>query len=86
MNKEARIVNSSLVKVAVQCSASTCVVNQTLVLRINICGENRYLRQADNRCQHLFGGTTTSNELQEIDRIMVQNLTHKHQHLNKRHF
>jgi hypothetical protein len=25
------------------------VVNQSLVLRINICGENRHLRQARNR-------------------------------------
>jgi hypothetical protein len=31
-----------LAKVAVQCSADTFVVNQTLVLRINICGENRH--------------------------------------------
>jgi len=41
--------NSGLAKVAVQCSADTFVVNQTLVLRINICGENRHLRQAPNR-------------------------------------
>jgi len=41
--------NSGLAKVAVQCSADTFVVNQTLVLRINICGENRHLRQAANR-------------------------------------
>ena len=41
--------NSGLAKVAVQCSADSFVVNQTLVLRINICGENRHLRQAANR-------------------------------------
>jgi len=41
--------NSGLAKVAVQCSADTFVVNQTLVLRINICGKNRHLRQAANR-------------------------------------
>jgi len=41
--------NSGLAKVAVQCSADTFMVNQTLVLRINICGENRHLRQAANR-------------------------------------
>jgi hypothetical protein len=40
---------TGLAKVAVQCSADTFVVNQTLVLRINICGENRHLRQARNR-------------------------------------
>ncbi|MCZ2129324.1 MAG: hypothetical protein LC109_03555 [Bacteroidia bacterium] len=41
--------NSGLAKVAVQYSADTFVVNQNLVLRINICGENRHLRQAANR-------------------------------------
>lgn len=41
--------NTSLAKVAVQCSADTFVVNQTLVLRINICAENRHLRQARKR-------------------------------------
>ena len=47
--------NTGLAKVAVQCSADTFVVNQTLVLRINICGENRHLRQARKRCvQHIF--------------------------------
>ena len=41
--------NTGLAKVAVQCSADTFVVNQSLVLRIKICGENRHLRQARNR-------------------------------------
>jgi len=41
--------NSTYKKVAVQCSTNTFVVNQTLVLRINICGENRHLHQAPNR-------------------------------------
>jgi len=41
--------NSGLAKVAVQCSADTFVVNQTLVHRINICGNNRHLRQAAKR-------------------------------------
>jgi hypothetical protein len=35
-----------MAKVAVQCSADTFVVNQSLVLRINICVENRHLRKA----------------------------------------
>jgi hypothetical protein len=43
--------NTGLAKVAVQYSADTFVVNQTLVLRINICGENRHLRQARKRWQ-----------------------------------
>jgi hypothetical protein len=41
--------NRRLAKVAVQCSADTFVVNQSLVLRINICGANRHLRQAPKR-------------------------------------
>jgi len=41
--------NTGLAKVAVQCTADTFVVNQSLVLRINICGENRHLRQARKR-------------------------------------
>ena len=49
MTKEARRHNSTYKKVAVQCSADTFVVNQTLVLRINICGENRHLRKARKR-------------------------------------
>ena len=40
-----------MAKVAVQWSADTYVINQSLVLRINICGENRHLRQARNRCR-----------------------------------
>lgn len=43
--------NTGLAKVAVQCSADTFVDNQSLVLRINICGENRHLRQARKRWQ-----------------------------------
>jgi len=41
--------NTGLAKVAVRCSADTFVVNQSLVLCINICGENRHLRQARKR-------------------------------------
>ena len=47
--KEGRSANTGLAKVAVQCSADTFVVNQSLVLRINIFGANRHLRQARNR-------------------------------------
>jgi len=47
--EEQRTANTGLAKVAVQCSADTFVVNQTVVLRINICGENRHLRQARKR-------------------------------------
>ena len=41
--------NSTYKKLAVQTSAETFVVNQTLVLRINICDENRQLLVAANR-------------------------------------
>jgi len=47
--EEHRTDNRRLAKVAAQCSADTFVVNQSLVLRINICAKNRYLRQAPNR-------------------------------------
>jgi hypothetical protein len=47
--EEHRTDNTGLAKVAVQCSADTFVVNQSLVLRINICDNNRHLRQARNR-------------------------------------
>ncbi len=48
-NREARIANSGLAKVAIQCSADTFVLNQSLVLRINICVENHHLRQTLER-------------------------------------
>jgi hypothetical protein len=48
MRTEKTAYNTGLAKMAVQCSADTFVVNQTLVLRNNICGENRHLRQAGN--------------------------------------
>jgi hypothetical protein len=41
---ETRTDNTGLAKVAVQYSEDTFGVNQPLVLRINICGENRHLR------------------------------------------
>jgi hypothetical protein len=41
--------NRRLAKVAVQFSADTFVGNQSLVLRINICGKNRQLLVAANR-------------------------------------
>ena len=52
--------NSGLAKVAVQCSAESFVVNQTLVLRINIWGKNRHLRQAAKRYAAPFGSVETS--------------------------
>ena len=54
--------NTGLAKVAVQCSADTFVVNQSLVLRINICGENRHLRQARKRYMP-FSYTTENKKI-----------------------
>jgi len=48
-NKRMSAANSTYKKLAVQCSADTFVVNQTLVLRIKFCGENRQLLVAANR-------------------------------------
>ena len=44
--KEGRRHNSGLAKVAVSFSADIFVVTESLVLRINICGEKRHLSQA----------------------------------------
>jgi len=41
--------NRTYQQVAVSYSADTFVVNQSLVLRINICAKNRHLRVAANR-------------------------------------
>ncbi len=46
---EAHAGNTGLAKVAVQYSTDTFVVTESSVLRINICGENRHLRQARKR-------------------------------------
>jgi len=62
--------NTGLAKVAVQCYADTFVVNQSLVLLINICGENRHLRQARKRCASLCCATSklTANKKIYSDR------------------
>ena len=41
--------STGLAKVTVQRYSDTFVFNQSLVLRIKICGENRHLRQARKR-------------------------------------
>jgi len=48
-DKRSTAYNSTYKKLAVQFSADTIVVNQTLVLRINICGKNRQLLVAAKR-------------------------------------
>ena len=47
--QEGHTPNSGLAKVAVSFSADTFVVTESSVLRINLCGEKRHLRQAANR-------------------------------------
>jgi len=42
--------NSGLAKGGLTCFVETFVVKQTLVLRMNICGKNRQLLVAANRC------------------------------------
>ena len=59
--------NRRLAKVAVQCSADTFVVNQSLVLRIKICGKNRHLRQAPNRY-----GRWPKKELKKVTRHLLE--------------
>mgnify|MGYP007080180733 CR=1 FL=1 len=51
--------HSTYKKLAVQCSADTFEVNQTLVLRINICGENRQLLVAANRYRSCYGDSAS---------------------------
>jgi len=60
--------NTGLAKVAVQCSAGTFVVNQSLVLRINICGENRHLRQARKRYAQILEFVISINLVNLIKR------------------
>lgn len=45
LKTETTTVNRRLEKAAIQCSADTFMIN-SLVIRINICGEYRHLRQA----------------------------------------
>ena len=47
-DKKTPACNSTYPKGGVSCSKGSFVVNQSLVFRINICGENRHLSQARN--------------------------------------
>jgi len=64
--KEGRTHNSGLAKVAVQCSADTFVVNQSLVLRINICGKNRHLRQAAKRYRKFYPNNVIKQHFEQL--------------------
>ncbi len=61
MRVEKRTHNTGLAKVAGQCSADRFVVNQSLVLRINICCDNRHLRLPANRACLVSITDETSN-------------------------
>ena len=71
MDERKAAANSGLAKVAVQYSADTFVVNQSLVLRINICGENRHLRQARNRSTTLIYCRNNSDSLTSKFKITI---------------
>jgi len=43
--KESQTDNRRLAKVAFQCSKDTFLFNNTLVIRINICGKNHHLHE-----------------------------------------
>ena len=58
MQIEKTAYNTGLAKLAIQWSADTFVVNQSLVLCINICGENRHLHQAAKRYGQGYDDTT----------------------------
>ena len=64
--------NTGLAKVAVQCFADTFVVNQSLVLRINICGENRHLRQARKRYSQFSPKTRNNKKLKRKCLIFLE--------------
>ena len=63
--------NTGLAKVAVQCSADALVFNQSLVLRINFCGENRHLRQARNRWHQALKDNTHDKRHQQKFRYLT---------------
>ncbi len=69
--------NRRLAQWLVQCSADTFVVNQTLVLRINICGENRHLRQARNRCASAQKTVTPKNSMTNEYEILQLEWDHR---------
>jgi len=68
--------NTGLAKVAVQCSTDTFVVNRSLVLRINICGENRHLRQARNRYR-LFYDDRANTNISALNKQTNEDYQHK---------
>jgi hypothetical protein len=54
------------------------VVKQTVVLRINICGENPPLRQATKRCAQAYKDSTTVKNLLHKDKEKENHPTLRH--------
>jgi hypothetical protein len=60
--------NSTYKKLAAMCSADTFVVNQSLVLRINICGKNRQLLIAAKRYRICYDDIANSYLYEKMSR------------------
>ncbi len=71
--------NSSYKKLAVQCSADTFVVNQSLVVRINICGGNRQLLVAAKR----YRPALDCGETERTVSLFLEHLLCNSQHLKQ---
>ena len=67
--------NMGLAKVAVHCSTDTFVVNQSLGHLINICGENRHLRQARKRYLQPADENPKTNLRQKTSHLDLTKLT-----------
>jgi hypothetical protein len=63
-----------LAKVAAQCSADSFVVNQSLVLRINICGKNATFAKPKN---------VTSKRKERHDNIKLKTKKEKVNHFDR---
>jgi len=74
MTKRRPTANSTYKKLAVQCSAGTFVVNQTFVLRMNICGKNRQLLVAAKRYRKPYDDTTNI-KLTDMERTILDTIT-----------
>ena len=64
--------NMGLAKVAVQCSADTFVVNQSLVLRIDICAKKPAIANLQKRYSHAMTTQSTTKDRHEFKRKNIQ--------------
>ena len=63
--EKTRTHNSTFAIRGVSCSEDSFMVAESLVLRINICGENRHLRVAANRCMKPLTNITHKYDVKE---------------------